>query len=166
MPVRKLLAAGIRGHFLGKSPRRCNLFRSGAYQTQGKDPEQAVIFEEEGIIDNARRLGTDVIGPALRALVDRHPSVGEVRGLGCFWAIELVRSKATREPLVPYNAAGPAAAPVNEVVAVCKREGVWPFSHFNRIHVCPPLITSDDDVRHGIEVIDAALAEADKYVST
>ncbi len=123
------------------------------------------IFEEEGIIDNARRLGTDVIGPALRALADRHPSVGEVRGLGCFWAIELVRSKATREPLVPYNAAGPAAAPVNEVVAACKREGVWPFSHFNRIHVCPPLITSDDDVRHGIEVIDAALAEADKYVS-
>jgi len=122
------------------------------------------IFEEEGIIANARRLGTEVIGPALRALADRHPSVGDVRGLGCFWAIELVRSKATREPLVPYNAAGPAAGPMNEVVAACKREGVWPFSHFNRIHVCPPLTTTDDDVRHGIEVIDAALAEADKYV--
>ena len=45
---------------------------------------------------------------------------------------------ATREPLVPYNAAGDAAAPINEVVAACKAKGVWPFTHFNRIHVVPP----------------------------
>jgi taurine--2-oxoglutarate transaminase len=120
-------------------------------------------FEEEGIVENARRLGTDVIGPALAAMVDRHPSVGEVRGLGCFWAIELVRSKVTREPLVPYNAAGAANAPMLDVVAACKREGVWPFNHFNRIHVCPPLNTSDEDVRFGLEVIDRALSAADRH---
>ena len=54
---------------------------------------------------------------------------------------------------------------MNEVVAACKRAGVWPFNHFNRIHVCPPLNTSDDDVRHGLQVIDAALATADAYAS-
>ena len=67
------------------------------------------IFKEEGILEHARTLGTDVIGPALRELQERHPSVGEVRGLGVFWAIELVRNRETREPLVPFNASGDAA---------------------------------------------------------
>lgn len=122
------------------------------------------IFKEEGIVENAKRLGDTVIGPALRELAKKHPSVGDVRGLGCFWALELVRNRATREPLVPFNASGPAAAPMNEVVAACKARGLWPFNHFNRIHVCPPLTTPDDEVRHGIAILDEALAEADKYV--
>ncbi|MEX2627120.1 MAG: aspartate aminotransferase family protein, partial [Ilumatobacteraceae bacterium] len=116
------------------------------------------IFEEEGVIDHARHLGTDVIGPALAEIAERHPSVGEVRGLGVFWAIELVRDPATREPLVPYNAAGPDAAPMGELAAACKERGVWPFTHFNRMHVVPPCTISDDDAREGLAVIDAALA--------
>ena len=84
------------------------------------------------------RSATDVIGPALRDLAERHPRVGEVRGLGVFWALELVRDRATREPLVPFNAAGAAAAPMDEFAAACKERGLWPFTHFNRIHVVPP----------------------------
>ena len=65
------------------------------------------IFKEEGIVEHARMLGDDVIGPELREHPgERHPSVGEVRGLGVFWAIELVRNRETRETLVPFNAAG------------------------------------------------------------
>jgi taurine--2-oxoglutarate transaminase len=93
---------------------------------------------------------------------DRHPSVGEVRGLGVFWALELVTDRATREMFVPFNAAGPAAAPMTEVVSACKAEGVWPFAHFNRLHVTPPCTTSDEDARHGLAVIDAALELADR----
>lgn len=121
------------------------------------------IFKEEGIIENARRLGTDVIGPALNALRDRHPSVGDVRGIGCFWAIELVRDRATREQLVPFNAAGADAKPMTDVVNECKKNGVWPFSHFNRVHITPPLTTSDSDILEGIAVIDEALNLADAY---
>jgi taurine--2-oxoglutarate transaminase len=121
------------------------------------------IFEEEGIIEHARHLGRDVIGPALRDLQERHPSVGEVRGLGVFWAIELVRDRATREPLVPYNAAGADAAPMAEFAAACKAGGVWPFTHFNRTHVVPPLVIADDEARQGIAVIDQALEVADRY---
>ncbi len=123
------------------------------------------IFEEEGIIQRARDLGRNVIGPALEKLKDKHPSIGEVRGLGCFWAIELVRNRGTRAPLVPFNAAGPAAAPMNAVAAACKAEGVWPFIHFNRMHVCPPLIISEADCNRGLEIIDHALDVADSYVS-
>jgi len=123
------------------------------------------IFKEEGIVEHARTLGEDVIGPALQGLAERHPSVGEVRGLGVFWAIELVRDRATREPLVPFNAAGPAAAPMTEVVAACKERGLWPFTHFNRVHVVPPCTISADEVRQGIAILDEALAVADRYAA-
>ncbi len=120
------------------------------------------IFEEEGILDHVKMLASDVIGPALGELAAKHPSVGEVRGIGAFWAIELVRDRATREMFVPYNATGEAAKPMLEVVAACKANGVWPFSHFNRIHVTPPLNTSAADVADGIAAIDAALDVADQ----
>jgi taurine--2-oxoglutarate transaminase len=123
------------------------------------------IFKDEGIIENARRLGTDVIGPELAKIADRHPSVGEVRGLGVFWAVELVRSKQTREPLVPYNAAGKDAAPMNEFAGACKQRGMWPMTHFNRLHVVPPCTTTEQEVREGLAILDEALEVADGYYS-
>nr|MDT0656709.1 aspartate aminotransferase family protein [Micromonospora sp. DSM 115978] len=122
-------------------------------------------MREEGIVERVRELGEKVVGPRLADLAERHPSVGEVRGLGLFWAIELVRDRDTREMLVPYNAAGPAAAPMAEIAAACKARGVWPFTHFNRMHVVPPLVTSADDLHRGLDVIDDALAIADRLVT-
>jgi taurine--2-oxoglutarate transaminase len=121
------------------------------------------IFKEEGIIEHARSLGEDVIGPGLRALAERHPSVGEVRGLGVFWALELVRDRHTREPLVPFNASGADAKPMNDFAAACKARGLWPFTHFNRTHVVPPCTTTADEVREGLAVLDEALAVADSF---
>ena len=123
------------------------------------------IFKDEDVIGRAARLGAEVIGPELEKLAARHPSVGEVRGLGVFWAIELVRDRSTREMLVPYNAAGDAAKPMLEVAAACKERGLWPFTHFNRLHVVPPCTISDDDVRAGLSIIDEALDVADRYVT-
>ncbi|SES35713.1 taurine---2-oxoglutarate transaminase [Pedococcus cremeus] len=123
------------------------------------------IFREEGIVEHARALGEEVIGPELRALAERHPSVGDVRGLGVFWALELVRDRDTREPLVPFNAAGADAAPMNEFAAACKQRGLWPFTHFNRTHVVPPCTTTADEVREGIAILDEALAVADRHTT-
>ncbi|WP_278259567.1 aminotransferase class III-fold pyridoxal phosphate-dependent enzyme [Nocardioides convexus] len=120
-------------------------------------------MREEKVVENARRLGEEVFGPALRALAEKHPSVGEVRGLGAFWALELVKDRATREPLVPYNASGADAAPMAAFAAACKEGGVWPFTHFNRTHVVPPCTISDEDALAGIAVLDAALDVADGY---
>jgi taurine---2-oxoglutarate transaminase len=119
------------------------------------------IFEEEDIVAHARSLGRDVIGPGLRELAARHPSVGEVRGLGVFWALELVRDRHTREPLVPFNAAGADAKPMTDFAAACKERGLWPFTHFNRTHVVPPCTTTADEVREGLAILDEALAVAD-----
>ena len=110
---------------------------------------------------NAARIGSDVLGPGLRELAHRHPSVGEVRGLGVFWAIELVADQRTREPLAPY---GGSSAALNAVVAACKSGGLLPFSNYNRIHAVPPCNVSDDEVAEGLRILDAALTVADGYV--
>jgi taurine---2-oxoglutarate transaminase len=115
---------------------------------------------EDKIVENAARIGTDVLGPGLAELAERHPVIGEVRGLGVFWALELVRDRQTREPLVPYNASGPDAAPMAGLVGACKRRGLLPFVNMNRLHVVPPCTVSDDEARLGLRLLDEALAES------
>ena len=121
------------------------------------------IFKEEKIVEHARMLGKDIIGPALEKIKAKHPSVGDVRGLGVFWAIELVKNRETREPLVPFNAAGADAKPMLELVAACKERNLWPFTHFNRMHVVPPCNTPVEDVKAGLAIIDEVLDLADKH---
>jgi taurine--2-oxoglutarate transaminase len=118
-------------------------------------------MEEDEVIEHAAHIGADVLGPGLRGLAARHESVGEVRGLGCFFAVELVRDPVTREGLVPFNASGDAAKPMVEVVNACKSRGLWPFAHFNRIHMAPPLIVTDAEVTRALAILDEALAVAD-----
>ena len=119
-------------------------------------------MEEEGMIDHAARLGTDVIGPRLRSFAEQHRSVGEVRGLGVMWAIELVSNPETREPIAPYGGTSQAMA---EVTASLKEAGMLPFTNFNRLHVVPPCNISQDDVIKGLDMIDRALDIADRFVT-
>lgn len=121
------------------------------------------VMAEEGIVDNARDLGASVVGPGLAELAERHPSVGEVRGAGMFWAVELVKNRETREPLVPYNAAGEANAPMAAFTAAAKKAGVWPFVNMNRTHFVPPLNVCESEVKEGLAALDAALSVADEY---
>jgi taurine--2-oxoglutarate transaminase len=122
------------------------------------------VMREERIVEHAAWLGENVLGPGLREIGARHPSVGEVRGLGAFWALDLVKDRKTREMLVPYGAGGAAAAPMNAVLAECKKHGAWPFTNYNRLQITPPLNLSEDEAREGMAAIDKALAVADKYV--
>jgi taurine--2-oxoglutarate transaminase len=121
------------------------------------------VMRDERIPERVRALGEEVVRPRLEKLRDAHPSVGEVRGLGMFWAIELVRDRATREMLVPYNASGSAAQPMVEVAAACKARGLWPFTHFNRLHVVPPCVVTAEELIEGLDIIDEALLVADRY---
>lgn len=119
------------------------------------------VMEDEDMVANAARIGEQVLGPGLRELASRHPSVGEVRGLGVFWAIELVSDPVTREPLAPYGGSSPA---MNAVVAACKSGGLLPFVNFNRIHVCPPCNVTDAEIAEGLAILDAALSVADQHM--
>ena len=119
-------------------------------------------MRDEGIIDNARRIGTDVLGPGLRDLASRHPSIGEARGLGVFWALDLVTDQRTREPLAPYGGTSPA---MNELVVACKERGLLPFTNFNRLHAVPPCTLTDEEAKEGLALLDEALAVADAHAS-
>jgi taurine---2-oxoglutarate transaminase len=119
-------------------------------------------FKEEGIVENAAEMG-GVFAEQLRGLQDRHPSIGEVRGLGCFWAVELVRSRSTREPLVPFNATGQAFAPVARLAKAALDRGLYLMTHWNVIMVCPPLTITRDEIEEGVAILDEALSIADEY---
>jgi taurine--2-oxoglutarate transaminase len=112
-------------------------------------------MRDEGIVENARSIGDTVLGPGLRELAARHPVIGEVRGLGVFWALDLVSDPATREPLAPYGGSSPA---MNELVAECRDAGLLPFTNFNRLHVVPPCTVTEAETKEGLEILDAAFA--------
>ncbi|WP_296665482.1 aspartate aminotransferase family protein [Demequina sp.] len=122
------------------------------------------VFRRDHILERVRDLGSRVVEPTLRGWLETHPSVGDVRGTGLFWAVELVRDKKTREPLVPFNASGVDAAPMGVFAKACKDAGLWPFTHFNRTHIAPPLVITEDELRRGLDIIDAALREVDALV--
>ncbi|WP_405139049.1 aspartate aminotransferase family protein [Nocardia sp. NBC_01388] len=118
-------------------------------------------MRDEGIVENAASIGENVLGPALRELAERHPSIGEVRGLGVFWALELVRDRETREPLAPYGGTSPAMA---ESVAAAKAAGLLLFVNFNRLHVVPPCTISEGEAKEGLAILDQALSVADSHL--
>ncbi|WP_442576916.1 aspartate aminotransferase family protein [Microbacterium sp. F51-2R] len=109
-------------------------------------------MESEGIVENARRVGEEKIGPGLRALADKHAAIGEVRGEGVFWAVELVADRDTREPL--------SAAGVGKVKSELVARGLLPFQAENRIHVVPPCVVTDDEVEQALAIYDEAFAAA------
>ena len=114
-------------------------------------------MREERIVENAKAIGENVLGPGLRELAERHPVIGEVRGFGVFWALDLVKDRQTREMLVPYNAAGAANAPMAELVGACKSRGLMPFVNYNRLHVVPPCTVSETEAKEGLALLDDAL---------
>jgi taurine--2-oxoglutarate transaminase len=120
------------------------------------------IFRDEGIVENVAAHG-DHLRVALGELADRHPSIGEVRGLGLFWGLELVRSRETREPLVPFNAGGEAAEPMTRIWKACLERGLYPFVHWNVFAITPPLNITREELDEGLGLLDDVLAIADEY---
>ena len=118
-------------------------------------------MRDESMVENAASLGESVVAPALARMAERHPSIGEVRGTGMFWAIELVKNAATREPLAPYGASSPE---MNELIGACKSRGLLPFANFNRIHVVPPLNINAEDLQAGLAILDEVFDLADSHV--
>jgi taurine--2-oxoglutarate transaminase len=118
------------------------------------------VMKSEKIVEHAKYLGEKVIGPALQDLQQRHPVIGEVRGVGVFWALDLVTDRASRAPLAPY--AGTSEA-MTLFVSECKKNGLMPFTNFNRAHVVPPCNISEQEFIEGVEILDKAFSVIDKF---
>jgi taurine---2-oxoglutarate transaminase len=121
-------------------------------------------FQEEGIVENSAAMG-EVFRERLGELARKHPSIGDVRGLGCFWGLELVKDRETREPLVPFNATGEAVKPVAALMKRGLERGLYLMTHWNIVMVCPPLTITRDELDEGIDALDEALSVADEFTS-
>ncbi len=115
---------------------------------------------EEGVVEHAAAIGEKVLGPGLADLAERHPVIGEARGMGVFWALDLVTDRATKEPLAPYGGSSPA---MDALVSACKEAGLLPFTNYHRLHVVPPCTVTEDEAADGLAILDQALSVADRY---
>ena len=120
-------------------------------------------MEEEGTLAHATEMGA-YLRAELGKLAERHPSIGDIRGLGMFNGIELVKDRETREPLVPFAAKGDAAKPMTDMMAFAMKEGLYLSFFSNVIRLTPPLNISKDDLDHGIAILDRTLDIADKAI--
>lgn len=114
------------------------------------------VMKSEKMVENAASIGEKIIGPGLHAIAKKHKLVGDVRGQGAFWGLDIVSNRATREPIAAYGGSSPA---MNEIVATCKKNGLMPFNNFNRIHMNPPLNINEADAQLGIDLLDKSLGE-------
>ena len=118
------------------------------------------VMAEEKMVENAAAIGENVIKPLLAQLMAKHKVIGEVRGKGVFWALDLVTDRQTRAPLAPYGSSSPA---MNELVAACKKLGLFPFTNYNRMHICPPCNVSEAEIREGFAILDKAFESIAHY---
>ncbi|NUT92812.1 MAG: aspartate aminotransferase family protein [Saccharothrix sp.] len=113
-------------------------------------------MHEEGTVAAAARLGTDVLGPGLERLAGQHRCVGDLRGIGALWTLELVTDRDTGEPL-------PTGGPeMTAFTRTCLERGMLTLVLANRVHVAPPLNVTDTDAATGLEALDAALSVVDE----
>ena len=117
-------------------------------------------MEDEGIVAHARHIGDKVLGPGLAELAERHPVIGEARGVGVFWALDLVKNRETKEEIAPYGGTSEAMA---SLLGGLKRRGVLPFANYHRLHVVPPCTISETEAKEALAILDDALGDFAGY---
>ncbi len=120
-------------------------------------------YRDEGLIERAARLG-EVLMRELHGLKDRHPSVGDVRGKGLMWGIELVKDRGTKEMLERWN--GPSQKLATALRTALMQRDVYVLCRWNLMLIAPPLVITEDELRVGIRALDEVLEIADRYAAT
>ncbi|MEQ8652682.1 MAG: aminotransferase class III-fold pyridoxal phosphate-dependent enzyme [Kiloniellales bacterium] len=118
-------------------------------------------MQEEDTLAHATAIGRKM-RDGLAKLALKHASIGDIRGLGLFNGIELVKNRQTREPLVPYAAKGAEAKPMADMMAFAMREGLYLSFFSNVIRLTPPLNISEEDMLLGLDILDRTLDIADR----
>ncbi|HVJ88722.1 MAG TPA: aminotransferase class III-fold pyridoxal phosphate-dependent enzyme, partial [Labilithrix sp.] len=88
-------------------------------------------------------------------LAEKHRTIGEVRGVGAFFALELVKDRASKEPLVPWHGDGPGV--MKNLFVELRKRGVYTFGKFNCVMVAPPLTVKKEEIAEGLQALDDAL---------
>ena len=121
-------------------------------------------YKRLDLIQRSASMG-ELLGAKLRALAEKHPSVGDVRGLGLFWAIELVKDRKTKEPFaIPQDKVAKKPLVVDAVVADMAKRGVSVMGWVSHLVIAPPLIITEEQLDEAVTALDGALAIADKAI--
>ena len=115
-------------------------------------------MEEEGTLTHATKMG-QLMRSELRKMSDSLEIIGDVRGLGMFNGIELVKDRSTREPFVPFAAKGSEAEPMTGIMADAMEKGLYLSFFSNVIRLTPPLNISQDDLMHGLDILRKVLSK-------
>jgi taurine---2-oxoglutarate transaminase len=121
-------------------------------------------YREDGIFERAAQIESK-LRTGLESVRAKHEIVGEVRGVGAFFALEFVSNREKRTPLIPWQGASQGPMPV--LFAGLKKRGAYAFGRYNVLHIAPPLTISDEQIDQAIATIDGAVGElADAYAAT
>jgi taurine--2-oxoglutarate transaminase len=112
------------------------------------------VYEDDQLIENARRMGL-VMKDLLAGLQAKHQIVGAVRSIGLFGIVELVKDRQSMEPLAPFNG---TSEPMKKLGKFFRDEGLYTFVRMNTFFTNPPLTITDEELRHGFDIIDRALS--------
>jgi len=118
------------------------------------------VMQEDKLVERAAQTG-QVMADMLAELVERHPSIGEVRSIGLFGILELVRNRKTRQPLAPFNGSSPEMTALRQYLL---DHGVFLYTHWHTVLLLPPLIITPEQLAEGFAILDQALAITDQAV--
>lgn len=118
------------------------------------------VMRDERIVEHAAVMGP-VLNRMLTDLGEAHPSVGDVRSIGLFGIIELVKDRKTKEPMVPWNASSPE---MNALKKYCLDHGLFLYTHWHTVLIIPPLIVTEEQLQEGFQVLEKALEITDNVV--
>src|SRR5512141_1379063 len=116
------------------------------------------VLKEDKIVEHAAAMGP-VLNRMLTDLGEGHPSIGEVRNIGLFGIVELVKDRKTKEPMAPWNGSSPE---MNALKKYCMDQGLFLYTHWHTLLIIPPLIINEEQLKEGFDILDKALAFTDK----
>jgi taurine---2-oxoglutarate transaminase len=119
------------------------------------------VIKEDKLVEHAAGMGP-VLKGMMTDLGEAHPSVGEVRSIGMFGIIELVKDRKSREPMAPWNGSSPEMSALKKY---CLDNGLFVYTHWHTVLIIPPLIMTEEQLKEGFEILDRALEITDKVVS-
>ncbi len=122
-------------------------------------------YKRLDLLNRSTQMG-ELLGQKLRALAHKHPCIGDVRGMGLFWAVELVKDRTTKEPFnIPQDKAQKKPLVIDAVAAEMTKRGVTVLAWVSHLVIAPPLIITEEQIDEGIAALDAALTIADEKIA-
>ncbi|MBC7241375.1 MAG: aminotransferase class III-fold pyridoxal phosphate-dependent enzyme [Anaerolineae bacterium] len=123
-------------------------------------------YQADGLIENARHMG-NMLKEGLEELKEKHPSIGDVRSIGLFACIELVKDRETKEPLSPLPGLPPSGDPMlaAKLSSEMRKRGMHCFAKWNYIFPIPPLCVGPSELQEGLAILDEVLVLADEIAA-